>query len=131
MVGWPGLKRIEYWLRPDAGTKGKLADDDPAWQKAQWQPGTIDPPPKQWGGDLPEGTLPNDIWGFTADGKPAEWPLRYSIAHWSLTLKDLKPGHYELRVRTVDKNGFAQPEPRPHQRSGKNLVPCKLFAVKA
>src|SRR5438876_1430890 len=35
MVGWSGLKRIEYWLRPDTGTHGKLAEDDPAWQKAQ------------------------------------------------------------------------------------------------
>jgi len=130
MVGWPGLKRIEYWLRPDLGTKGKLADDDPAWKMAQWQPPVIDPPPKDWGGDLPDGVMPKDVWGFNADGKPAEWPLRYSIAHWSMTLKDLKAGAYELRVRTVDKNGFAQPEPRPHQRSGKNLIQCKLFTTK-
>ncbi len=38
VVGLPGLKRVEYWLRPDAGTDGKLADDDPAWQSADWQP---------------------------------------------------------------------------------------------
>ena len=29
MVGWSGLKRVEYWLRPDTGTHGKLATDDP------------------------------------------------------------------------------------------------------
>ena len=40
-----------------------------------------------------------------------------------------RPGKYELRVRTVDKNGFAQPEPRPNQRSGKNRVRCKLLEV--
>ena len=34
MVGWSGLKRVEYWLRPDAGKHGQLADDDPAWQTA-------------------------------------------------------------------------------------------------
>jgi DMSO/TMAO reductase YedYZ molybdopterin-dependent catalytic subunit len=33
MVGWSGLKRVEHWIRPDTGTHGKLADDDPAWQK--------------------------------------------------------------------------------------------------
>ena len=38
MVGWSGLKRVEYWLRPDAGKHGQLADDDPAWQTARWQP---------------------------------------------------------------------------------------------
>src|SRR4029077_17473735 len=29
MVGWSGLKQVEYWLRPDAGTHGKIEDDDP------------------------------------------------------------------------------------------------------
>jgi DMSO/TMAO reductase YedYZ molybdopterin-dependent catalytic subunit len=129
MVGWPGLERVESWLRPDAGTGGKLADDDPAWAKAEWKPGAIDPPPADWGGGLPDGVLPKDVWGFGPDGKPREWPMRFSVAHWTVTLKDVKPGKYELRVRTVDRNGFAQPEPRPNQRSGRNLVQCKLFAV--
>lgn len=130
MVGWPGLERVEYWLRPDAGADGKLADDDPAWTKALWKPGSIDPPPTDWGGDLPDGVLPKDVWGFTKDGKPKEWPLRFSIAHWTVTLKDMKPGKYEVRVRTVDKNGFAQPEPRPNPRAGRNFIQCKLFEVK-
>ena len=33
---------------------------------------------------------------------------------------DLAPGAYEFRVRTVDLNGFAQPEPRPYPKSGRN-----------
>src|SRR5262249_8992210 len=37
MVGWSGLKRVEYWLRPDAGNHGRLADDDPAWRTARWR----------------------------------------------------------------------------------------------
>ena len=45
------------------------------------------------------------------------------------TLNDLKPGGYEFRVRTVDRNDFAQPEPRPYQKSGKNAVQCKQFVV--
>jgi DMSO/TMAO reductase YedYZ molybdopterin-dependent catalytic subunit len=129
MVGWPGLAHVEYWLRPDTGTGGKISDDDAAWTKAEWKPCIIDPPPTNWGGGLPDGVLPKDVWGFDDKGKPKEWPLRFSIAHWSISLKDLKPGKFELRVRTVDKNGFAQPEPRPNQRSGKNLVVCKLLSV--
>src|SRR5271166_4459279 len=35
MVGWSGLERVEYWLRPDAGKHGQLADDDPAWKEAK------------------------------------------------------------------------------------------------
>ncbi|RLS40619.1 MAG: hypothetical protein DWH82_02670 [Planctomycetota bacterium] len=127
MVGWPGLERVEYWLRPDTGAT--LSDDDPLWAMAQWQAGVIEPPPQDWGGGLPGGGLPRGIWGFTAAGKPLEWPMRFSVARWMVPLKDLQPGKYELRVRTVDRNGFAQPEPRPNQRSGKNLVQCKRFSV--
>jgi DMSO/TMAO reductase YedYZ molybdopterin-dependent catalytic subunit len=132
MVGWPGLDRIEYWLRPETGTHGRIADEDPAWKTAKWLPGEIDPPPDDWGGGLPNGVLPKDVWGFDPKtGKPKEWPLRCSIALWSVSLNDLKPGGYELRVRTVDKNGFAQPEPRTYQKSGRNGIQCKQFMVMA
>lgn len=130
MVGWSGLKRVEYWLRPDAGRHGELAEDDPAWQTASWKPCAIDPPPDDWGGSLPGGVLPRDVWGFDRrTGRPREWPLRFSVATWSVTLKDLPPGAYEFRARTVDLNGYAQPEPRPYPKSGRNEVQCKTFLV--
>lgn len=129
MVGWPGLERVEYWLRPDAGAGGKIADNDPAWKSADWKPAAVDLPPSDWGGGLPNGVLPSEVWGFNKDGKPRQWPMRFSVAHWTITLKTLPPGKYELRVRTVDANGFAQPEPRPNPRSGQNPVRCKLFEV--
>lgn len=131
VVGWPGLKRVEYWLRPDAGTHGRLADDDPAWGKAQWMPCALDPPPRDWGGTLPDGVLPKDVWGFGADGQPKEWPMRFSYARWFVTLRGLAAGAYELRVRTVDLNGFAQPEPRPYPKSGRNEIPYKPLMVMA
>jgi DMSO/TMAO reductase YedYZ molybdopterin-dependent catalytic subunit len=130
MVGWPGLDRIEFWLRPDAGTQGKIADDDPAWATATWKAASIDPLPATWSNMLSDGVLPKDVWGFTKDGTPKEWPLRFSIAHWTAVLAGMGPGKFEMRVRTVDKNGFAQPEPRPNQRAGRNLIQCKLFEVK-
>src|SRR5204862_238444 len=71
MVGWSGLRRVEYWVRPDAGGHGRLADDDPAWGAARWQPCRIEPPPRAWGGDLPDGVLPRDVWGFDPQtGRP-------------------------------------------------------------
>jgi hypothetical protein len=130
MVGWSGLKRVEYWLRPDRGTHGKIGDDDPAWTEAKWQPCVIEPPPKKWSGHLPGGVQPKDVWGFDAEtGQPKEWPLRYSVAPWTVKLRDLTPGAYELRVRTVDLNDFAQPEPRPYPKSGRNEIQCKQFMV--
>jgi DMSO/TMAO reductase YedYZ molybdopterin-dependent catalytic subunit len=132
VVGWSGLARVEYWLRPDAGTHGRLADDDPAWQAAKWLPCRLEPPPDDWGGSLPEGVLPRDVWGFNpATGKPKEWPLRFSHALWSVTLKGLAAGAYEFRVRSVDPNGFAQPQPRPYPKSGRNEIQYKPVVVTA
>lgn len=130
MVGLPGLKRVEYWLRPDAGTHGRIEDDDPAWRTAIWRPCTILPPPREWGGALPQGVMPRDVWGFDAKtGQPKEWPMRYSWALWTVTLPNLNAGSYEFRARTVDQNDFAQPEPRPYQKSGQNPVQVKLITV--
>ena len=44
-------------------------------------------------------------------------------------LQDVKPGGYELRVRTVDKNGFAQPEPRPYPKSGRKEIQYRPLVV--
>src|SRR5437867_13286178 len=83
VVGWSGLKRVEYWLRPDTGTHGKLAADDPAWQTAQWRLCVLEPAPENWGGSLPNGLMPKEVWGFDrATGKPKEWPMRFSVAPW-------------------------------------------------
>jgi len=132
MVGWSGLKRVEYWLRADAGNHGALADDDPAWQRATWRPCAIEPPPDDWSGQLPGGVLPRDVWGFDPrTGRPKEWPMRFSVARWSVTLRDLKPGGYEFRARTVDLNDFAQPEPRPYPKSGRNEIGVRQFVVAA
>jgi DMSO/TMAO reductase YedYZ molybdopterin-dependent catalytic subunit len=130
VVGWPGLQRVEYWLRPEAGNHGTLPPEDPAWQTAKWEPCRIDPPPLQWGGNLPKDVMPADIWGFDpTTGRPREWPLRFSLARWSVTLSNLRAGAYEFRVRTVDRNGYAQPEPRISPQSGRNEVQYKTILV--
>jgi DMSO/TMAO reductase YedYZ molybdopterin-dependent catalytic subunit len=132
MVGWSGLRRVEYWLRRDAGTHGRLAEDDPAWRTARWQPCVLAPPPQDWGGTLPDGVMPRDVWGFDSrTGRPREWPLRFSWALWSATLPRLAPDVYEFRVRTVDLNGFAQPEPRPYPKSGRNEIQYRSITVQA
>ncbi len=130
MVGWSGLRRVEYWLRPDTGRHGQIELDDPAWNRAEWKPCTIDPPPKDWTDHLPEGVRPQQIWGFDPrTGQPKDWPLRYSFVSWSASLKDLTPGAYEFRVRTVDLNGHAQPEPRPDLKTGRNEIQCKTILI--
>jgi DMSO/TMAO reductase YedYZ molybdopterin-dependent catalytic subunit len=131
MVGISGLKRVEYWLRPDTGRHGaQLAEDDPAWRSARWQSCTIQPPPGDWGTSLGEGVNPRQVWGFDPEtGRPKEWPLRFSWGLWSVTLPRLQPGTYEFRARAVDLNDFAQPEPRPYPKSGRNEIECRQITV--
>ena len=132
MVGWSGLKRVEYWLRAGAGasTDKTLDAADPLWRTAEWKPCAIMAPPADWKSLLPGDTAPGDVWGFDGDtGRPRQWPLLFSTIPWSVTLKGLAPGPYEFRARTVDLNGFAQPEPRPYQKSGLNRVPCETIVV--
>ncbi len=130
VCGLAGLKRVEYWLRPATGADLALNDDDPAWTTATWQPCVIEPPPTDWKAHLPAGISPKELWGFDPKtGNPREWPLRYSLAMWTATLPGLKAGNYELRVRSVDQSDFAQPEPRPQQRTGKNAIQCKIIKV--
>ena len=62
-------------------------------------------------------------------GKPTTWPLRYSFVSWSASLEGLVPGHYEVRARAVDLNNFAQPEPRPIQKTGRNAIQMHRFEV--
>lgn len=121
--GWSGLKRVEYWLRRVESGAGVLSEDDPAWEKATWIPGQLEDPPMDWSRVLPAGVSAKDVLGFDPKtGRPTSWPLRYSMILWSATLGGLVPGRYEVRVRAVDLNDFAQPEPRPMQKAGKNPI---------
>jgi DMSO/TMAO reductase YedYZ molybdopterin-dependent catalytic subunit len=131
MVGWSGLKRVEYWVRPDSGTHGKLSEDDPAWKTAKWEPCELEPAPEDWSSHLSAGIPAKEIWGFDATGRPKQWPLRFSIVTWNVTLNNLPPGAYEFRVRSIDLNGFAQPEPRPYPKSGRNEIQVKTLVVMA
>ncbi len=118
MVGLSGLKRVEYWLRADADRLGPLRDDDPAWAAARWQPCTIAPPPQDWGGTLPQGVLPQGVWGFDAKtGRPRDWPMRYSWGLWSVTLRDLRPASTSSApapsISTISPSPSRAPIPSP------------------
>jgi DMSO/TMAO reductase YedYZ molybdopterin-dependent catalytic subunit len=132
ICGWSGLERVEYWLRPAGDQPGELADDDPAWETAKWISCDLAAPPTDWSDALPDGIRSQDLLGFDKKtGQPLSWPLRYSMVNWSATLRDLKPGKYEVRARAVDLNGFAQPEPRSIQKTGRNGIQVRRFEVTA
>lgn len=119
--GLSGLKRVEYSL-----TRGDAKAD----AEEQWIESQLEAPPTDWRSVLPAGVSPRQILGFDAQsGQPTIWPLRYSMVSWSAVLKGLAPGKYSVRARAVDLNGFAQPEPRPIQKSGRNSLEAREFEV--
>jgi DMSO/TMAO reductase YedYZ molybdopterin-dependent catalytic subunit len=131
IVGVSGLKRVEYWLRLDQGTHGVLDSDDPASAVAEWKEIPLSSgPPAAWAEGVPGRQFPDGV-RYLDPGtrRPQVWPLPFSWVPWTIRLDGLRPGAYELRVRTVDLKGYAQPEPRPNPQSGNAEIPCKIIMV--
>lgn len=130
LSGLSGLKRVEHWLHRVEAGGAPIVIDDATYRAATWTPCQLETPPADWSPILPAGVSSRQVLGFDPrTGQPATWPLRYSMISWSATLKGLPPGNYELRARAVDYNGFAQPEPRPVAKTGKNAVEVYRFEV--
>jgi DMSO/TMAO reductase YedYZ molybdopterin-dependent catalytic subunit len=119
-VGPAGLAKVQFWLQPDGQAP---AADDPYFTQAPWKDAEILPPPPEWGGGLPDGKLPPVPRQIDpATGKPLAWPLRNTIVHWAALLTEVAAGKYQLRCRTIDASGAAQPMPRPFPKSGNNAI---------
>jgi DMSO/TMAO reductase YedYZ molybdopterin-dependent catalytic subunit len=119
-VGMSGLSKVQYWL---GSQEAAWPDDDPHFTGADWRDAEILPAPSGWGGGLPHGKLPAVPLQFDAKtGRPREWPMRGTIVYWTARLDSLPPGKYDLRCRTIDANGVAQPLPRPFPKSGYNAI---------
>ncbi len=130
MSGLSGVARVEAWLHRVQPGEPPVTDDPVTWNHAQWIPCQLAAPPSDWDDILPAGVATKQLLGFDrSTGQPLEWPLRYSMISWSIELNDLSAGSYEIRVRAVDKNGFAQPEPRPILKAGKNAIEVRRFEV--
>ena len=131
-VGMSGLSKVQYWLHPEGG-KLPSEEEDPFFATAPWRDAEIlDPPVENWGGELTDAKLPAKTRFFSEEtGKPETWPLRYTITHWAALLNDVKPGKYDLRCRTIDANGIAQPMPRPFKKSGRNSIQRVTIVVEA
>ncbi len=127
-VGISGLSRVQYWLQPHGAA---LPAGDSYFTSSPWRDAEILPPPARWGGGLPQDKILSDTLGFdTQTSKPKAWPMRYSIVHWAALVKDVGPGKYDLRCRTLDSKGIAQPLPRPLPRSGVNFIEQVPITVK-
>lgn len=118
-VGLSGLTRVQTLLLPK---EEKWPADDPYFTQAKWANAHLLEPPKVWGGGLPAGRLPDDLHGFDSQGRPQQWPMRLTLAHWATLLPGMPAGEYTLRCRSIDQQGHAQPMPRPFKKSGRNVI---------
>ena len=80
--------------------------------------------------------LPSIPLQFDQAGQPRSWPIPNTIVHWEALLKAPRPpapqgGKYDLRCRTIDANGIAQPMPRPFPKSGHNVIQKVQIVVEA
>ena len=126
-VGISGLTKVQVWIHNDQHELpgGRYFADAP------WRDADILAPPQNWGGDLPNDSIPNPTIGFdAATGRPHTWPLRLAKVHWATMLGGLPPGEYTLRSRTVDDKGIAQPLPRPFRKSGHAAIEEVRLVVK-
>ena len=118
-VGIRGLSKVQYWLYP-AGQP--LPERDSYLTKGEWCDAIILPPPVNWGSDLSDGKLPNVLQIDAKTSQPDIWPIPNTIVHWVALTKVNAPGEFDLRCRTIDGNGIAQPLPRPFGLSGINRI---------
>ena len=125
--GGSGLSKVQYWLKPKSES---WPSEDRYFKNAPWKDAEILPPPDDDWGDFPnDKQLPAIRHQIGADGKPITWPLRNTIVHYAALLTDVPQGDYEIRVRTIDANGIAQPMPRPFRKSGGNTIQMMKLSV--
>ena len=129
-VGISGLSKVQVWIHPD---QEEWPADDPYFTKAAWRDCEILPPPKNWGGDLPDNRIPDGVAQFdAATAQPKSWPMRFCKAHWAVLHPGLPTGKFTLRCRTIDAQGHAQPMPRPFRKSGHAAIEAGCsFSVRA
>ncbi len=117
-IGISGLKKVQYWLRK---ADEAMPTDDPYFTKAPWRDAQIVP----FDGAALKGFEVAKLHPVQFDletKQPREWPLRHTLCSWTTGPLKLDPGKYEIRCRTIDANGAAQPMPRPFPKSGRNSI---------
>ena len=97
-VGVSGLAAVQYLVRP----KGE--------EGGEWREGAEILGP------------PSDLQQSGILGLELGWPVRYTVVHWQAELEGLPPGEYQLRCRSIDRNGIAQPMPRPFAKGGRSEI---------
>ena len=126
-VGVSGLAKVQFWLRP---SDLPLPANDPSLTQAPWQDARIVP----FDAEVIKGFHAARLHPAQFDPatqEPRTWPLRHTLCRWTTEPRRLTPGNYELRCRTIDLAGHAQPMPRPFPKSGRNQIQTVKLEVVA
>lgn len=124
-VGISGLSKVQVSISP---SDAEPAEDDPWMTRLPWVDAELLPAPEQWNG-LTDSQIPAGTFGFEATGVPQSWPMVLTNAHWAIVLPGVPAGEYTLRCRTIDRNGIAQPLPRPFRKSGHAAIEAVGISV--
>jgi DMSO/TMAO reductase YedYZ molybdopterin-dependent catalytic subunit len=103
-VGISGLSKVQYSVR-------RRGEDGGDWH------------------DGPEMLGPPDGLGTWGVIGADVWPPRWTVVHWQYELEGLPAGDYELRCRSIDRNGIAQPMPRPFAKGGRAEIQTVQLTV--
>jgi DMSO/TMAO reductase YedYZ molybdopterin-dependent catalytic subunit len=98
-VGISGLDKVQYSVRPRASDNAEEWLDGPEIQGP-----------------------PTDLDTDNLRGFEFGWPLRWTVVQWVATLDGLPQGEYVVRCRSIDRNGIAQPMPRPFAKGGRSEI---------
>ncbi|MCX7389161.1 MAG: molybdopterin-dependent oxidoreductase [Planctomycetales bacterium] len=113
-VGISGLAKVQVSMESSSPAR---PENDPYFTTAPWVDAELLAAPLSWAA-LSAGQIPQSTHGFDAAGVPKTWPMRLTNAHWAAVMLGLPVGEYTFRCRTIDKQGHAQPMPRPFRKSG-------------
>ncbi len=117
-VGVGGLAKVQWWAQPQDQA---WAASDEYFAAAPWQDARILPWQDDWLDGVETGALHPAQFDATTV-RPREWPLRYTLCRWVAVVPGIKPGKYDLRCRSIDVAGNAQPLPRPYGKSGRSEI---------
>jgi len=121
-VGISGLTKVQTLVLPKEKAYS-WPKEDPYYTQANWQDAHILPVPEEWSSKLPKESFPTNIHGFDPKtGKPKQWPMKLTLAHWASVLPGQAEGEHTLLCRSIDEKGFAQPMPRPFRKDGRNTI---------
>ena len=111
-VGISGLSKVQVWMQPESA---EWPADDPYFTTAPWIDAEILPPPKTWGGELPDDKIPAETLGFDAAGQPQDVADAAGKVHWAALLA--RPArrrvHAPLAARSTRKARPADAAPVP------------------